>query len=276
VNIFITGINGFLGRSMARHFRSRGHAVRGSARNASAGVVALRLGEAFDPDVFRGSDAVIHAAHDFTAGAKEKNIRGTRAWFEAAPGARQAFLSSYSARPDAASEYGETKYAIEKIFLESGQAVVRPGLVIGNGGLFARQRAALRKLPVVPLIGGGTAPVAVIGIGHFLDALAIVVEQERAGAFNLFYGKQPSAREFVRAVKGGRGWVLPVPAGLALRAAQIVQALHLPLPVNPGQIRALAANASSPWPSDLGELLPGRDCEFCLEHALGDPAAESH
>ncbi len=275
MTIFITGINGFLGRALAGYFRGRGHVVRGSARNASAGVVALRLGEAFDPGVFQGSDAVIHAAHDFTTGAKERNIRGTRAWFEAAAGARQVFLSSHSARPDAASEYGETKYLIERTFLESGQAVVRPGLVIGAGGLFAKQRAALRKAPAVPMVGGGTAPVAVIGIGHLEEALAVVVEQGLAGGFNLFYERQPSAREFVRAVKGGRGWILPVPTGLALGAARVVQALHLPLPVNPGQIRALAANASSPWRSDLARLLPGRDSEFYLEHALADPAAES-
>ena len=156
MNLFITGIHGFLGSAMAEHFRRRGHTVTGSARNSSEGVVALRIGEPFDPAVFRGSDVVIHAAHDFTAGAKEKNIRGTRAWFEAAAGARQVFFSSYSARPDAASEYGATKYAIEKMFLDAGQAVVRPGLVIGDGGLFAKQRAALRKTPIVPLIAGGS------------------------------------------------------------------------------------------------------------------------
>ncbi len=253
---------------MAAHLRSRGHEVRGSARQAGPDVTVLRLGEPFDAAVFRGSNVVIHAAHDFTAAAKEKNIRGTRAWFEVARGTRQIFLSSYSARPDAGSEYGETKYAIEKIFLDAGQAVLRPGLVIGNGGLFAKQRAALLKTPVVPLIGGGRAPVAAIGIAHFLDALAVVIEQGRHGAFNLFYEPQPSAREFVGAVKGGRGWVLPVPAGLALGAAHLIEALHLPVPVNPGQIRALAANDSSPWRSDLGELLPGRDREFRLDYAL--------
>ncbi len=268
MNLFITGIHGFLGSAMEGYFRDKGHAVRGSARNAAEGVVALRIGESFDPAVFHGSDVVIHAAHDFTPGAKEKNLRGTRAWFEAASGARQVFLSSYSARPGASSEYGATKYAIEKMFLDAGQAVVRPGLVIGDGGLFAKQRAALRKTPIVPLIGGGTAPVAVIGVGHLLEALAVVVEHGRSGAFNLFYERQPSAREFVRAVKGGRGWILPVPLALALGAAHAVQALHLPLPFDPGQIRALAANASSPWRPDLDELLPGRDAEFCLEHAV--------
>ena len=265
MRIFITGIHGFLGRAMAEHFRARGHEVRGSGRS---GAVVLRLGEPFNSAVFEGSDVVIHAAHDFTPGARETNLHGTQAWFEAAAGARQVLLSSYSARPDATSEYGATKYALEKMFLEAGQAVVRPGLVIGEGGLFAKQRAALRRTPIVPLVGGGKSPVAVVSVRHFVEAMTVLVEKGRGGAFNLFYEPMPSAREFVRAVKGGRGWVLPVPLGLALGAARLVEALRLPLPVNSGQVRALAENASSPWRSDLAELLPGREKEFSLMFAL--------
>jgi hypothetical protein len=33
----------------------------------------------------------------------------------------------------------------------------------------------------------------------------------------------------------------------------------LPVPVKPGQIRALMGNRSAPWHSDLGGLLPGAD-----------------
>jgi nucleoside-diphosphate-sugar epimerase len=268
VKVFITGIRGFLGSALAKDFRRRGYQVAGSGRIASEGVAALGIGEPFDPAVFGGAEVVIHAAHDWTPGAREKNIRGIRAWFQAAAGAHQIFLSSYSARPGVVSEYGETKHAIERLFLEAGQTVVRPGLVIGHGGLFAQQRAALDRTPIVPLIRGGDVPVAVIGLGHFVEAIGVLVEQRRAGAFNLFYPRQPSAREFVRAVKHGHGWILPVPLWLALGFARMVRALDLPLPVDPGQVRALATGAASSWRSDLEVLLPGRDEEFCLEHAL--------
>jgi nucleoside-diphosphate-sugar epimerase len=267
VKIFITGIRGFLGANLAVELRGRGHLIVDEA--------PMRLGKPFDPAVFAGADVIIHCAHDFAVGAMAKNIAGTRAWFEAGVKLgvpRQIYLSSYSAREDAASEYGRTKYALERLFLDAGQTVLRPGLVIGNGGLFAKQRLALLRTPIVPLIGGGTQPTAVIAIGHFTAATTAIIEAGRSGAFNLFYEAQPSAREFVRAVKtaaGQRAHFLPISIGLAIGLAGVVQLLRLPVPVQSDQIRALAANASAPWRSSLAELLPDRQREFSLEYALG-------
>jgi nucleoside-diphosphate-sugar epimerase len=279
VNIFLTGINGFLGGQLAAHLAGRGHVVSGSARcpvrlPGAGRTFVMALGEPFDEAVFAGCEAVVHGAHDFSKGSGERNLAGTRAWFQAAArqGVRQQiFLSSYSSRAGSVSEYGRTKHALEPMFLEDGQTVLRPGLVIGPGGLFARQRSALLRTPVVPILGGGLAPTAVIGIGHFLEAVTLTIERRRTGAFNLFYEKQPTAREFVRAVRaaaGKRTRFLPVPTGVALALALAVRVLRLPIPVDPDQIRALAANQSAPWRSDLARLLPGRGREFTLEHAL--------
>jgi len=256
MRIFITGIGGFLGSALAKHLAARGHEVRGSKRNE------MHLGGPFDASVFAGTDVVIHCAHDFTTGARRKNVDGTRAWFDAAAaqGARlQVLLSSYSARSDADSEYGQTKFEMERIFPPTLQTVLRPGLVMGDGGLYRKQRAALLRMPVVPVIGDGLQPAAVIRIEHFLDAATVVIDGERTGAFNLFYEEQPNYRELVRAMKaevGQRTIFLPIPAGVALALARAAEALHIPVPVKPGQIRALMGNRSAPWRSDLASLLP--------------------
>jgi NADH dehydrogenase len=267
VRIFITGIRGYLGSHLATYLAARDHLVSGSQ-------ASLRLNEPFDEAVFAGIDVLLHCAHDFAEGAATKNIAGAGSWLDA--GARQGvrqqiYLSSYSARADAVSEYGRTKYALERLFLDAGQTVLRPGLVIGSGGLYARQRAALLRTPIVPLIGGGRQPVASIGIDHFTAAAAAIVEAGKSGAFNLFYEPQATAREFARAVKASqkqRSVFIPIPASVALGLARAAQLLRLPLPVQPDQIRALAANSSAPWRSDLPALLPDRASEFTLEHAL--------
>ena len=184
MRIFITGVGGFLGGALAAHLAARGHEVRGSRHSE------MQLGGAFDASVFGGMELVIHCAHDFTSGSRRKNVEGTRAWFDAAAalGARlQVLVSSYSARPDADSEYGRTKFEMEGMFHSGVQTILRPGLVIGDGGLYRKQRAALLRMPVVPVIGDGSQPVAVIHIQHFLDAATVVIEGERTGAFNLFY-----------------------------------------------------------------------------------------
>ena len=241
MRIFITGIGGFLGGALAGHWKARGHEVRGSRSSE------MQLGGPFDASVFAGIDTVIHCAHDFTVGAQSKNVEGTRAWVEAAKsqGARmQVLLSSYSARADADSEYGRTKFEMERMF----QTVLRPGLVMGDGGLYRKQRAALRRLPVAPVIGDGLQPTAVIQLADFLAAATLVVEEARTGAFNLFYEKQPSYRELVRTMKAGQRTVfLPIPAGLALGLARAAEALHLPIPLKAAQIRALLGNRTAPW-----------------------------
>jgi nucleoside-diphosphate-sugar epimerase len=252
VKIFITAIGGFLGGALAGHLRTRGHEVGGSTRRV------MELGRPFDSTVFDRQDAVIHCAHDFTPGAQDANIAGTKAWMETAATLgvrRQIFLSSHAARPDASAEYGRTKYEIERLFLDRGYAVLRPGLVTGSGGLYARQREALLRTPVIPMLGNGEQPVATVSLSDFLIATTAVLEEERNGAFNLFYEPMPTYREFVSAVRQDkRTLFLPIPITLALAFAHLAEWLRLPVPVKPGQIRALAANESSPWRSDLTRL----------------------
>lgn len=255
MRIFITAMGGFLGGALAKHFRARGHEVTGSTRRT------MELGRPFDATVFEGVDAVIHCAHDFAPGAHERNVTGTKAWMETAAELRvkrQIFLSSYSARADAASEYGRTKHEIERIFLDSGHTVLRPGLVKGPGGLFARQRAALLRTPIVPALGGGSQPVAAISLEDFLaatDAALDLAFQNRTGAFNLFYEPMPTYREFVREIRSGKPTLfLPIPIPLAVALAAAAEFLRLPMPVKPDQIRALAENEKAPLHSDLGDL----------------------
>jgi nucleoside-diphosphate-sugar epimerase len=261
MRIFITGVTGFLGSSLASSLTAQGHTVAGSSR---------RSGDA----AFNATDIVIHAAHDFARGAMDSNIERTRASFEAARVCgvrRQIFLSSYSARADAESEYGQTKYRIERIFLDTGETVLRLGLVIGNGGLFARQRKALLRTPVIPIVGGGLLPTAVIAIQHFLDATVAVLMSGKPGEYGLFYDERPTLREFIRAIKADAHQpfvFLPLPAGIAMALGRAARMLRLDLPVDPDQIKALSRNSTAPWRSDLSKLLPGRDAEFCLDYAL--------
>jgi nucleoside-diphosphate-sugar epimerase len=252
VKIFVTAMGGFLGGALARHLEGRGHEVTGSTRRL------MELGHPFDSTVFAGRDAVIHCAHDFAPGAQQRNVAGTKAWMEMAAqlGVQtQVYVSSYAARPDAAAEYGRTKYEIERLFLERGYAALRPGLVIGAGGLYERQRATLLRSRVIPMLGNGRQPVAAVSLEEFLAAAAVVIEEGRSGAFNLFREPMPSYREFVRGVRAGKRTVfVTVPIGLALALAGTAERLRLPFPVKPGQIRALTQNESSPWRSDLSAL----------------------
>ena len=107
----------------------------------------------------------MHCAYDFQPlGWKEihaVNVDGTRKLFRAARAAGIAkivCLSSISAFDGCRSLYGRAKLEIEKIALDSGALVIRPGLVYGSepGGMFGKLVAQVRKSSVIPLIGDGS------------------------------------------------------------------------------------------------------------------------
>ncbi len=278
MKIFVTGVTGYLGRTIAHHLLAEGYQVAGSGRRAviipGVDVALAALGDPVEPGMFSDSDVVIHAAHDFEPGSANKNIEGTLAMRDAATKAgvpRQIFLTSYSARPDAESEYGRTKYTIERFFSDSASVNLRLGLVIGNGGLFAWQRSILLRTPVVPLIGGGDFPVAVVAISHVLAATEVIVRTPVSGFRNLFYDARPTMKEFVQAIKrhaGQRAVLLPIGPRFAMAAVKAARAVGLRIPVDPGQIRALQLNRDSRWESDLPDLLGGREEQFQLSYAL--------
>jgi nucleoside-diphosphate-sugar epimerase len=258
MRILITGSSGFLGSRLAVSFRERGHVVTGTARHPGPEQVRFVLGEDFERSLVSGFDEAIHAAHDFDSAAR--TLEGTRKLFEAVQqggATRQLFISSYSARPDAVSEYGQVKYALEQMFLDEGEAVVRPGLVIGNGGIFGRNLRTMITSPVIPLLNDGRDEVPVLSIGDAVRSIVLLVETRRAGAWNLFHPNIPTMRQIVDVVAaetGRRPLIVPVPAGIVLPAVRWAARLGIPLPFREDNIRSLEANRTRLHESGIGGL----------------------
>jgi hypothetical protein len=99
--------------------------------------------------LFEGMDIVIHLAHDFGENMADMNIQATESIAESAEKAgvsKQIFFSSYSARPDAISEYGVIKYHLEQYFQE------RPYYceldLLSATGMFLKFINAVRRSPI--------------------------------------------------------------------------------------------------------------------------------
>jgi nucleoside-diphosphate-sugar epimerase len=267
MKIFITGIRGFLGANLARTLAARGHRVSGSSSEETH-LARLRIGEPVDPAIFADADTVIHCAHDFLPGALERNVRGSRLILEAAGGRRQIFMSSHSARKDAVSEYGIAKYRIERDYLDAGQTVVRPGLVIGAGGMFGRHLQMIRNSRVIPLVDGGSNPVAVLALSDFCMAMVKVVEASGQIILNLFNRTEPPMREIVDAVlrqDHRRALIIPVPYGLAASGVAVAERLRVPLSFNSGSLSTMKLNRKRVHESNLCELI---GAETALETAI--------
>ena len=219
-----------------------------------------QLAEPFPQPLLESCDALVHCAFAPGGEFEELNVRGTLVARDAAREAgvaRQIFLSSFSARPDAASSYGRMKHALEEAFDRRNECVLRPGLVVGPGGLFAKMLRSVQRLPVVPLPDGGRRPVPILGHEDLLKIIGQVLEHGAEKPLNLCYSQQPRLEELLRAIAAALGkrrlW-LPFPTGLAILGLKIVGRLGLRFGVDSENLTAYRVNEPELHQSDYGRF----------------------
>lgn len=265
MNVFITGINGFIGSALSRSLVERGHNVKGSVSAAEKLLTApqatqcsvVSMNERFDPRVFSGIDTVVHCAYDLRKGKSEINIEGTQKLARAAQeeGVKwQIYVGSYSAHEEATSEYGQTKLELEKFFSDLNQIVVKPGLVVGYGGIFLKMCRFLQNYPVVPLMDGGKGRQPIIAIDDLTTSLAQLIETPRAGCFSLYNNEQASLKELLTQIKRAGKFnaiLVPVPLQIIYGALWVSGKLGLPLQVDIGNLKGFQANQSVNDSTDL-------------------------
>ena len=163
----ITGSNGYVGGCLKNYFAARGWKVLELTRQPKPGTrgVAFQLGSEISPAALAGVDALVHCAYDFKPlrwdEIRAVNADGARKLFQAAHAAgvgKIICISSISAYAGCRSLYGKAKLQIEKLALDSGAQVIRPGLIYGSGpgGMFGSLTAQVRKSSVIPMIGDGS------------------------------------------------------------------------------------------------------------------------
>jgi NADH dehydrogenase len=270
--VVITGATGFVGGALCRRFAAAGWQVRAGVRdlaNAHFGDPAIRpfrchLPDALDAAAFRGAEAVIHAAYATQscspAEARAVNVRGTARVLRASrrAGARFVFVSSCSAHAGAQSLYGRSKYALERRLDPTRDLIVRPGLVLGGGGLAARMAQTLRRSPVVPLFDGGRQPLQTVHIDDLTEALLRLVSAHATGLVVLAEAEPVALRDFMRllaAQVGARPVWVPMPSAPVLVALGLAERLGLRLPI--GRENLLGLRGLVRQEAEVGSRLTG-------------------
>jgi predicted dehydrogenase len=147
------------------------------------------------------------------------------------------------------SAYGITKRQGEQLVRESGipHAILRPGLVFGPGeqGLFWRMRQSVRKLPVLPPLGGGKAAVQPIHVDDVCKAIlrCLSFAPDENAELNLGEPNAMSLRDFLQAIaRAERGKAKPqlsIPLGPVKAVVSIGESLHLSLPISSDNLRGM-------------------------------------
>ena len=270
--VAVSGANGLLGRALCEHLAREGFQVRALVRDTAAypwkqpGIERFRLslpGE-LDPAALKGADVVIHAAYmtRFTnlAEAQRVNEEGTRQLLRASREAgvpRFIFISSTSAHAEAESYYGRSKYGLERELDPARDLALRPGLIIGDSGLFERMRSTIRKLPVVPVFGGGRQVIQTVHIEDLVRGIQAAIERGVTGTLTIAEPGGVTLRELflsMAAQLGRRRFILPLPYGPVLLALRLVEKLRLPLPVSSENLLGMRALRHVPSEADLARL----------------------
>lgn len=248
--VVITGATGFIGSHLAHHFESLGWEVVRLGRASAISTHRYSLQQGASDEALAGARALIHCA--YAAGEERLNIEGTKLLLSQARKhgiGKFVFLSSYSAHEGALSVYGKQKLAIEKILDPTRDLIIRPGLVIGNGGVFAAIRDSIRRIPIVPLFGGGRQPLQTIAVNDLCRMIGQLVLTRRSGLFALAETKPVAIAEFYRELARQmriRAVFIPFPLLPALCILKLCEKMELRLPVSSEsllglkQLRALA------------------------------------
>jgi nucleoside-diphosphate-sugar epimerase len=181
---------------------ARGREILELTRRPAPGAhtVAFHLGAEIPPQALAGAGALVHCAYDFQPLHWKEihavNVDGTRKLLQAARAAgveKIICVSSISAYDGCRSLYGRAKLEIEKIALDGGALVIRPGLVYGSdpAGMFGRLVAQVRKSSVIPLIGDGSQIQFLV---HNED-LAAFIEKFTAGKIEIAPGILTAAHD---------------------------------------------------------------------------------
>ena len=240
MRVAITGSNGFIGSALKEACAKQGIAVVGLCRNPKLVTdIAFDLNHpstfAQIPDV----NTLIHTA--YTTQAKDlkqaylANITGSLALFDYChtKNIRIIFLSSCSAHTEAKSFYGKSKYQLEG-YLNENDTIIRPGFVVGDGGIYQRLENSLRTLKFAPLFWGGQQPLQIIQLKDLINGIINVLLQNCTGTYNLMYPTPYPVQEFYRKIFIKQKLTprfLHLQGDLALMVLKVAEFLKIPLPL---------------------------------------------
>lgn len=207
--IVISGASGFIGSTLAQSFIALGHEVVGLVRQPENmqenGVKYVQY--AFEnteiPDVFQAGDIFIHCAYSSSTTSADKSIQATNALLQYArrKGVKQCvFLSSIAATSKSGSSYSLEKSTLENAFQTEGDIIVRPGLVIGKGGLFYNTFRFMQRRGILPVFGDGKQIVHYIAIENLVEIIHYLLQQKVTGTFYAVQEKPLSYLDFYTAV----------------------------------------------------------------------------
>lgn len=263
MRVAITGASGFIGANLVHAFRAAGSDVEALTRRSG-----FRLGETFTAT----GDVLVHCAHEWRPRFATFNVEASAKLFEEARAngfSRIVFVSSLAARSDSHSNYGREKYIIESFLNPAVDAIVRPGLVVGDGGLFRSMYQSIRRTGIAPIFQGGRQPVYTVGIDDLTAAILAIALRSGHGIYTVASTQPVMMRDLLVSIAKAQRrplLLLPLPYRAVLALVEAAERARISLPITAETLRGLQNLVELEHSSDnelglqfrpLNELLKG-------------------
>ena len=263
--VLVTGASGFVGRNLCRLFAERGIGYVAMARQTSkvapleALGATIRRADLGDREAVRralaGCDAVVHlaAAADVSDVSVNRrvNVGGVKTLIgacEAQRCRRVLFFSTNCATRELRDAYAITKMEGERLFAGADLEVTvfRPTMIYGAESREWRTFVgAVRRLPLVPVIGHGRHTVRPVALPDVLQAvvkalarpIAIGRTYDLAGPTSISFN---DLVQLVARVLGLRRRIIHLPVGLSRFGARLMGKAMKHPPVTVDQVLAFA------------------------------------
>ncbi|MEY3183282.1 MAG: hypothetical protein RLZ35_1267 [Pseudomonadota bacterium] len=243
MKIAVTGANGFIGQALCDALSSAGHQVfRWIRMPERSNDRRFSMPDNITESLFADKpDWVIHAAYvtqfKRAEATWEANIKGSMRLVELAEkqGAKMLFLSSLSAHEDAASIYGRSKFMVESAIDLKRHLVVKPGVVVGAGGLFLRMIRILQRLRFAVLFWGGDQPLYHIALNDLTHACVQLIEQNAVGRHHLMEPTPYTVKTLYQILMQAlslKPRMLALPGECSLSIVRCLEKMHLYLPIS--------------------------------------------
>jgi len=241
MKVLVVGGSGFIGSTLCRELKGRGHEVTALSRSPSSedlpkGVNKV-MGNVADYDSIKGAFEGMDAVYNLVAlsplfkpsGGDEMHDKVHRQGTEHVVRAAEKHevghlvqMSALGADPDGPTAYIRSKGEAEEIVTESvlDYTIVRPSVVFGDGGEFVSFTKLLAPPYVSALPGGGKTRFQPIWVGDLVPMLADAIEDEKhvGQIYEIGGPDKLTLAEIARLIHESDGrstTIVPVPMGLA-------------------------------------------------------------
>lgn len=208
--IFVTGAGGFVGSHLLPFLKNHGYEVCGLVRSRHESKIIKDYAQVVIGDLsvngqwqnkIKGYDVIIHLAAEISSKTMQafnkNNVRATKNLVNAArrAGVQKIILFSSAAVTSIRQDfYAQTKKKQEEIFINSkiNYLILRPSMIYGPGdakniGWLIKM---IKRLPIVPLPGGGNFGRQPIFVGDICKIVLKLIESQYKNRIFEIHGYQ--------------------------------------------------------------------------------------